>query len=63
MGRSIVLIWSEEGAAKPENRGLALTRGCPLKEKALTTLLGVSATHIANTAAEYMSLMVCRVYS
>ncbi len=59
MGRSIVLMWREEGAANPEYRGRELHRGCPLKEKASTTLLGVLAAHTANTAAEKTSLMVC----
>jgi hypothetical protein len=58
MGRSIVLICSEEGADNPENRGLELNRGCPFIEKASVTLLGVSAIHSARTAADSTSLMM-----
>jgi len=57
MGRSIVLIYSEDGADNPEYRGLELNRGCPFIEKASATLL-VSAIHSANTAADNTSLIM-----
>ena len=49
----MVLMYSEDGADKPEYVGLLLNRGCPFKEKAV-----VSVAHSANTAADKMSLMI-----
>ena len=49
----MVLMYSEDGADRPEYVGLLLNRGCPFNENAL-----VSVAHSANTAADKMSLMV-----
>ena len=65
MGRSMVLIWRDDGNGAEDNKDNPTNRGCGCCardvvdiEKAFTTLEGVFEIHNANTAEDNTSLMV-----